>query len=505
MDTLDARLRAVCDISVPSARENAGRHEYDGTVQDLSPTGVRDALARLGSGDPLEDPHEEAHLAAAEEALRVELGELELHRRHPLVHLSNLDLASYDREYAPAEEREAARRSHVEAWPDAVAMALESLDEVSAPVAGALLGAARGLAEGLPEGDDDTLGRAREAHGRLVAHLEEAARTGDPDPSLGGNALARLMGTAEATTVDLDVLAATATQERDRLTAMLHDACARLDPAREPAQLVADLLRDHPDIDGVLDEARQQTEEVLAFSRERSLAPHLDGECLVGPAPKSRSWAMAMMSWAAPAEADAPSWYHVTPPDPSWPAEEIEEWLSVFSRTTLPGITAHEVAPGHYAHGRSLRRGATPIRRTVMSMTFAEGWAHYVEEVMVEEGFRGEDPRFAIGVALEALIRVTRLSSAIGLHTGAITVDDATEMFVRDALMNRAGAASEARRGTFDPTYGRYTWGKLAILDTRERARLAWGEGFSLQRLHAALLDLGSPPIGLLDTAVHRG
>ena len=97
----------------------------------------------------------------------------------------------------------------------------------------------------------------------------------------------------------------------------------------------------------------------------------------------------------------------------------------------------------------------------------------------LEEGFRAGDPRFAIGVALEALVRVTRLACAIGLHTG-MTVAEAARRFEDDAHLAGPAAPSEARRGTFDPTYGRYTWGKLEILDLRERARRDWGAGFSL-------------------------
>ena len=209
-----------------------------------------------------------------------------------------------------------------------------------------------------------------------------------------------------------------------------------------------------------------------------------------------------MMTWAAPGEREAPSWYHVTPPEPDWPQDEREEWLTVFSRTSLPSITVHEVAPGHFAHGRALRRAPSRVRRALHSLSFAEGWAHYVEEVCLEEGFRAGDPRFAIGVALEALVRVTRLTCAIGLHTGAMDLEDATRLFMRDAHLARASAASEARRGTFDAGYGRYTWGKLEILRLRERARRVQGADFSLPRFHAALLDLGSPPLGLLDAAV---
>jgi len=212
-----------------------------------------------------------------------------------------------------------------------------------------------------------------------------------------------------------------------------------------------------------------------------------------------------MMSPAAPGEPEGPSWYHITPPEPSWPAAEREEWLEVFSDTTLPGITVHEVAPGHFSHGRAIRRAAGPVRRTLHSDAFVEGWAHYAEELCVEEGFCADDPRFAIGVWLEGLIRVTRLACSIGVHTAGMTVAEAARRFESDTHVSGPAALSEARRATFDPTYGRYTLGKLEIMDLRERARKEWGPGFSLIRFHTAMLALGSPALGLLHTAIDRG
>jgi uncharacterized protein (DUF885 family) len=212
-----------------------------------------------------------------------------------------------------------------------------------------------------------------------------------------------------------------------------------------------------------------------------------------------------MLAWSGPYEPDGPSHYDITPPEPTWPAEEQAEWLTMFSQTALAAVTAHEVAPGHYAHGRAIRHAPSDVRRSLIGAGFAEGWAHYGEELMLEEGFRAGDPRFQIGVALEALVRVTRLSCAIGLHTGAMDVDDATATFMTDALMPEATARSEARRGTFDPTYGNYTWGKWTILDARQEARQKWGDGFSLRRFHDALMQLGSPPLGLVGEAVRAG
>jgi uncharacterized protein DUF885 len=500
---MNQRLRAICDLSMSTVREYTGRHEYDGRIEDLSPDGVRAGLGRLG-GAPEPEGHDEAHLAAFERLVRLELGELELHRANPLYHIGALDVSCYDRDYAPAAERAEARHRHLAAWPDAVEAAVAALDRVAAPVAEALLPAAQGLTADLEpdRSDDPVLERALAAHKRLIAHLEAAAADGHRDTALGRGPLERLLGTGEAMEVDLGRLEERADAERDRLRALLEEACRRLGPGRPTAEVVAGLLGDHPDTGGVLREAQAMTAESIAFTLERDLVPGLDGECLVAPAPPSRRWALAMMSWAAPYEADAPSRYYISPPEPDWPADEQDDWLKVFSRTTLPAITVHEVAPGHFAHGRRLRRVASDVGRTLHSMAFVEGWAHYGEELCLEEGFRGDDPRFAAGVALEALQRVTRLAVSIGTHAGTMTVEDGAARFEADAFCYGPAARSEAARATFDPTYGRYTWGKLEILALRDRARTAWGAGFSLQRFHSALLSLGAPPLGLMAAAL---
>jgi hypothetical protein len=504
------RLRAVWDLSVAEVREYAGRHEYDGRIQDLSPDGVRAGLRRLAdaasAGGRFDDDHDESHLAVFERAAQVRFGELELHRSNPYLHIGNIDLACYDREYAPRDERDGARAAHLAAWPDAVGAAIAALDAVPAPVAQALIGAARGLAAGITDDADPQLrAAALAAHARLVAHLTAAAADGSPDPAIGGDALTALMGSAEGVEVDLASLAERADAERDRLSERLAQSCAQVDPARPALEVARALVRQHPDADGVIEAARLWTKRAIDFTRDSALVPYNDGECLVLLAPESRRWAMAMMSTAAPGEPEGPSRYYITPPDPAWPPQEAQEWLEVFSDTTLPGITVHEVAPGHFSHGRAIRRARTDVRRTLHSEAFVEGWAHYAEELCVDEGFCGDDPRFAIGVWLEALVRVTRLACAIGVHTAGMSVEEGARRFEADTHIAGQAALAEAARATFDPTYGRYTWGKLEIVALRERARAAWGSGFSLPRFHAALLDLGSPPLGLLDTAVLRG
>ncbi|HEX6449366.1 MAG TPA: DUF885 family protein [Trebonia sp.] len=503
MGDLNTRVRAVCDLNVAEAREFSGRHEYDGVPQDLSPSGVAAGLAKLSAarsaGPTLEDAHDEAHLRAFEDLQRVVYGELEAHRSNPMYLLGELDLASYDKDYAPAADRYAARARHLAAWPETVDQALKSLNQVSAPVAGSLLGAVRGLAAGIPaDADPSAKDAALAAHARLVARIEEAAKSGPADAALGADALAKLLSTSEAIGVDLSDLARRADAERDRLHERLAESAARIDPSKAALDVARELVRDHPARTEVIEAARRGTAQALDFTREKDLVPVHDGTCLVGEAPESRRWAMAMISTNAPAEPDAPSWYWITPPDESWPEAEAEEWLEVFSTTTLPAINVHEVAPGHFSHFQAVRHAAGDVRRTLFSNAFVEGWAHYAEELCVEEGFLADDPRFPIGVWLEALVRVTRLASAIGIHTGGWTVADAARRFETDTHLAGPAALSEARRATFDPTYGRYTWGKLEIMRRREDAREAWGAGFTLKRFHTALMDLGSPPLGLL-------
>jgi len=500
----DRRLKAVWDVTVPVIRELAGVHEYDGVVMDLSPSGYQAALRRLGPSSPgehLADRHDESHLLAAEQAIRAE-AETGILRWNPLPHIENLDLSCYDREYAPEPQRRRAREAHLARWPEAVDASLESLQAIPAPVAGALAPAVAGLAEGI-NGATDVEVAALRAHGRLLARIQDAAASGNPDGSLGAKALARLLGDSESMPVDLGRLEERADQERDRLRSLLHEACTRLSPGVSPSHLVRELLRDHPSEEDIYAAARETIDEATAFVVDNDLLPPLGGSCEVGPAPPSRRWAAAMMYWSGPFEDDAPARYYVSPPDESWDEEAKHEWLAVFSATMGPAITVHEVTPGHFAHGRMLRRLARgDVRRSLFSEAFGEGWAQYAEEMMVEQGFRADDPRFAIGVYLDALVGVTGLAAALGIHRGTMTVDDATARFEADAFLLGPAARSEATRALYDPTYGRYTWGKLEIMSLRDGAQAAWGAAFSLRRFHEALLVLGAPPLGTMGDAL---
>src|SRR6202020_1583963 len=180
---LGPRVRALCDLNVADAREASGRHEYDGVVQDLSPAGVRAGLAALraaGQAAPAEpDPYDEAHLAAFEANAGVVYEQLELYRSNPLQHLGEMDLACYDRDYAPQDQRDAARTAHLRRWPEAAEHAIEALDRLGKPIAGSLVNPVRGLSAGIPATTEPAIrDAALAAHARLTAHIERAAASG---------------------------------------------------------------------------------------------------------------------------------------------------------------------------------------------------------------------------------------------------------------------------------------------------------------------------------------
>jgi uncharacterized protein (DUF885 family) len=143
------------------------------------------------------------------------------------------------------------------------------------------------------------------------------------------------------------------------------------------------------------------------------------------------------------------------------------------------------------------------LQKIYGSYSFVEGWAHYVEEMMLEEGFASTD-QARLGQLEDALLRNCRFVASVGMHTEGMSVEQAEERFMRDCHIAKAEARAQAIRGTFDPGYFAYTLGKLEILQLRDEAKKKLGPKFSLQRFHDALLAQGSPPVALIREKVLR-
>jgi uncharacterized protein (DUF885 family) len=194
-----------------------------------------------------------------------------------------------------------------------------------------------------------------------------------------------------------------------------------------------------------------------------------------------------------------PAYYYITDIDPAWPPERQAEHMRDLNYGALWSISIHEVYPGHFLHYQHLRRIESTLRKSILfsSASFIEGWAHYAEQMMLEEGFGKGQHNVRLGQLAEALIRLCRMVVGIRLHTQDMSVEQGVRFFRDEAYMEEGSARREAERGTFDPAYVVYSVGKLMLLKLREEYREKQGARFSLRAFHDALLANGTVPIRL--------
>jgi uncharacterized protein (DUF885 family) len=193
------------------------------------------------------------------------------------------------------------------------------------------------------------------------------------------------------------------------------------------------------------------------------------------------------------------TFYNVTPVDPSWSPKQKEEYLEGLSNYERPIISAHECYPGHftnYAIDKTLNLSLT--RKLNWNVTFGEGWAHYSEQMMVDQGWGNGNPKVRLAQLDEALLRAARFIVGVKMHTQGMTVAQAEDFFVNQGYQGRQIAVEETLRGSQDPMYGYYTLGKLMILKLRSDYQKKLGSDYSLEKFHDALLAHGDPPVPLL-------
>jgi uncharacterized protein (DUF885 family) len=195
---------------------------------------------------------------------------------------------------------------------------------------------------------------------------------------------------------------------------------------------------------------------------------------------------------------DRKAFFNVTTPDPKWPPDRTNEWMKTFNNAEIPGTSIHEVYPGHYVQFLWIDKNPSKIRKLIYSGTNAEGWAHYCEQMMLDEGYGNGDPKLRLGQLEDALLRNARYIVGIQMHTGNMTLDQAKQFFVQEGFQTAAVADVETKRGTSDPTYLMYTLGKLQILKLREDYRKMHGKDFNLQEFHDRLMQQGGVPLKVI-------
>jgi len=278
-----------------------------------------------------------------------------------------------------------------------------------------------------------------------------------------------------------------------------------IDPSKTPAQMMTALSDSHPTPDQLVPSVRSSVEEARRFLVDKGIVT-IPSEVRVRieeTPPYSRSGGFASMDTPGPFEAKATeAFYYVTPVETDWTEEHKEEHLRLFNPWVVAIINVHEAYPGHYLQFLYAPRFPTKTRKLIACGTNAEGWAHYAEQMMVEEGFGGGDPRYRLAQLQEALLRDVRYVVGIKLHTAGWTVEQGAKLFEEKAFQEPANAYEEARRGAYNPTYLYYTLGKLQIYELRDEYRRS--KNASMREFHDAFVAQGALPIPLVRRALLR-
>ena len=304
--------------------------------------------------------------------------------------------------------------------------------------------------------------------------------------------------------IDLPAAQMLAIGERELATkeAAFVAAAARVDTSRPPLAVWADVLKDHPRRGEVVGSAQKAVDELKVFVESKRLVNLPAAEQVYVAPAREFDLGLASMHASPPLEATpVKSYYYITDAQARWPAAQQDEWLKKFNASTLAVITSHEVMPGHYVHSVFMRQTPGKIRRIWIGLnpfpqpsSGQDGWAHYAEQMMVDEGFRASDPRYEMAQISESLTRICRLISGIRLHTGEWTVDQAAAFFEEKAHLPGPAARQEAERGTYDPTYGGYFLGKLAAFKLRADYKAAKGAAFDLRSFNELVMKNGIAP-----------
>jgi uncharacterized protein (DUF885 family) len=300
-------------------------------------------------------------------------------------------------------------------------------------------------------------------------------------------------------------LLAIAESDRQRNEDAFQATAKRIDATKPADAVLASIQNDHPAADSLLSATQDTLDSIRQFIVARRIVtiPPSDPVRVKETPPFMRATTSASMDTPGPFEtAKLTAFYNMTLPDPRWPAAERADFMRQWYYPAISNVSVHEVYPGHYIQFLYAKNFPSDVRKVYGANTNIEGWAHYCEQMMLDEGFHGDEPKYRLAQLQDALLRDVRFIAGIRMHTEAMTVDEATRLFETAGHQPHPVAVSEAKRGTSDALYGYYTMGKLMILKLREDYRGKQGAGFTLQAFHDAFMQLGPLPLPLVREAM---
>ena len=506
-----------------------GRHEFDGRFPDWSDSGLQKWTRRLhqlrdSAAAFSIDTTDGARALEREYLVSVIDGDIfwqeraDWPHRNPTWYTNQIDPNVFlARPYAPLAERMSAYTRWAQALPRALARMRANL-QTPMPRAyadigqGQMSGMASYLEKDVPVAFDsvtDSVTRRRFASANTVAirALRETdawfaaeQKRGTNGYAIGPELFRDMLKSTEMVELPLDSLEARGRADLDRNLAALAAACRKFAPRASTHQCVQRMNSRKPP-GGPVAAARVQLDTLEEFVRIADLVSIPGRErALVRESPPYQRFNFAYIDIPGPYEKNIPSIYYIAPPDPSWSAEEQAAFVP--GAADLLFTSAHEVWPGHFLNFLHSNRARSKFGQVFVGYAFAEGWAHYTEEMMLNAGLGEGDPEVQIGQLSNALLRNIRYLSAIGLHTKGMTVEESERMFREQGFQDPGNARQQAARGTYDPAYLNYTLGKLMILKLREDWTEGRDPGESWKEFHDTFLSFGGPPIPLVRRAM---
>ena len=531
----------------PTAGTMTGYHQYDAQLEDYSRKSIDAEIAALRSfakrveAIPGDDPSLDLTTRGDRElvlgSIRSELLTLETIRmweKDPDVYSSTASNAAFvlmERKFAPADDRLRsliAREKQMPALLDEARANLRNPPHIYTEIAIEQLPDIVSFFEkDVPAAFADAQDPALKAEfatsnsaviaalNRYLAWLKsDLLPNSNGDFRIGAATFSKKLDYDEMVDIPLDRLLEIGWADLRKNQQHFHAVAKELEPSKDPRAVLDELGANHPAPDHLLQSFRDTFDSLVGFIRShRIVTIPSDVRPIVEETPPfMRATTFASMDTPGPFETHATeAYFNVTLPDPSMTPQEVEGYMHAFNIGTVISTAVHEAYPGHYIQFLWVPQAPSRVRKILGANSNAEGWAHYCEQMMLDEGYGqvgagAKDEREAkflrLGQIQDALLRDARFIVGIEMHTGKMSYDQAIEFFEKEGYQSKESAVVESKRGTSDPTYLYYTLGKLEILKLREDLKKKEGDRFSLEQFHNNFLRQGFPPIKIVRRAM---
>ena len=520
----------------PSAATDLGLHQYDAELEDASEAAIHAESQALQQFRPKLAAIDAATLTADRQLDREQLqraldaGVLALDRirqwaKDPDSYSGAITNSAYvimKRNYAPASERLTALIAREKKMPGVLLearknlgsppriyteIAIEQIDgnirffKNDLPAAFTEV-SDKALLDAFRKSNDDVIG----ALGDYKTYLQKTLLAKSTGSFAYGDEVYRL-ALADYEMIDMSPadLLSTAEADRRKNEAAFQATARQIDANKSADQVLAAMQADHPPADKLLQATQDTLDSIRQFIVDHHIItiPPSDPAKVKETPPFMRSTTSASMDTPGPFErAKLDAYYNMTLPDPRWSAAERADFMRQWYYAAIANTSVHEVYPGHYTQFLYAKDFPSDVRKVYGAASNAEGWAHYAEQMMLDEGFHAGEPKYRLAQLQDALLRDVRFIVGIKMHVQGMDVGEATKLFETAGHQPHPVAVSEAKRGTSDALYGYYTMGKLMILKLREDYKAKKGSGYSLRGFHDAFIRIGPLPLPLIRRAM---